>query len=42
MPVKEKVKFECMECGTHFKRTIPKNATEMICPKCGGVDVEVA
>jgi len=38
----QKTKIECMECGHKFSRTIGAHVVEVECPKCHGVDVEVA
>jgi Zn finger protein HypA/HybF involved in hydrogenase expression len=35
-----KVKMECMECGKKF--SISMNNPDPSCPKCHGVDVDVA
>lgn len=36
-----KMMFECLECGSVFKKSIPKSL-EVKCPDCGGYDIEPA
>jgi|WetSurSiteA1Bulk_404760.scaffolds.fasta_scaffold425339_1 DNA-directed RNA polymerase subunit RPC12/RpoP len=38
--MKEKTVLECMECGRIFKKVVTER-TEVECPTCDGVDVEV-
>lgn len=38
----ETTQMECMECGKKFNKKIGKNTATVKCPKCGGVDTEVA
>ena len=40
--ITQKTEMVCIECGHHFKKTITARTLEITCPKCQGVDVEVA
>ena len=37
-----KTKLECLECGKTFARSLLRGTVEVCCPKCGGVDVDLA
>ena len=38
----QKTDMECMECGHKFKKKIGKGTAYVKCPKCGGVDTDLA
>ena len=36
-----KTRFECMECGRKFSKTLKSATQEVKCPKCGGYDIDL-
>jgi Zn finger protein HypA/HybF involved in hydrogenase expression len=38
----QKAEIKCLECGAKFKRTITAHTFEIPCPKCHGIDTEIA